>query len=437
MQYQEKMFNLSLEPNKLLGVQMYLFAILAPLSVTKWNKIVLVLLFLSALITFFYYITISKKLTFDKYSFGVILIFLSVFFVSLFSILINRDYLVADYLKSVVIGRMFTLITLTLNLLLFTVWLAIADERCVKRILKFGLFTAFTFILLGYWQVIGKLIGIPFFVDTRDWMHGVPAALRSIFPSRVTSIAEEPNFLSPILMECMLLIALLVEKKAIRLTMLGMTVIIVVLSFSGGAYVNFALICTFVFSLIALKTVLTGKTRISHFFVLLLVFCLLLVLMYLGTLLLDFIYFKLQHEATGGSSRSQFMVSFTSLLARSNLVQLIFGHGLGTMSVLDSFGMRSEDYLFRITNNYTLDMFWEGGVIGVGLILLFYFKLIYPGLKYGFKNNAYLIGAVMSFHFIVTSTYRSEYLSTHFLWVILMIFSIYKLAEFQSNNVNN
>lgn len=430
------MFNLNLEPNHRLEVHMYLFAFLAPLSVTQWNKLVVVILFLSALANIGYFLLLSKSMKFNKYATTVSLVFLSVVIVSFFSILINRDYLVAEYLNSVIIGRMFTVTALVLNFFIFLLWISNANEQSVLRVLKIGLVITIVFILLGYWQVIGRLLGIPFFIETRDWMHGVPAALRAVVPSRVTSIAEEPNYLSPILMECLILTALLVKKPLYKNVLLVMTFFIIILSFSGGAYVNFFLLCSFVFLFTFLKTVLTGSTRASHFFILLVVALLSIAIVYVGTFLIDFIYYKMSNEASGASSRSQFMISFVQLIAESSYTQLIFGHGLGTMSVLDEFGMRSEDYLFRITNNYVLDMFWESGAVGVLLIFVFFVILFYPGIKYGFVSRYYFLGSLMVFQLLVTSTYRSEYFSTHFSWVVFMIICIYQLAGFKLSESN-
>ncbi|MCR9641820.1 MULTISPECIES: hypothetical protein [Vibrio] len=425
------MHSIDLAPKKLLEAHMCLFALFAPLSVTQWNKIFLVILFLSSLLAFSYYLINSKTVSFEKYPVFVCLSFSSVFIISLFSILISRDYLVAEYLRTVIIGRMFTFFALMLNVIIFLLWISNATESSLKKFMKLALLSVLAFIALGYWQVIGKFLGIPFFIETRDWMHGVPAALRAVFPSRVTSIAEEPNYLSPILMESLILITFLVRHSFSRLVLLLLSFGIVILSFSGGAYVNFVLLLGFVFVFTFLKTVLTGKTRISHFFILVIVMVLVLLLIYVGTILIEFIYYKMSTEASGGSSRSQFMISFVQLITESNYTQLIFGHGLGTMSVLDEFGMKSEDYLFRITNNYILDMFWESGAIGVLMIFTFFMSLFYPCFKYGFTSVKYFLGGLLTFHLLIASTYRSEYLSTHFAWIVFLILCIYKLAELE------
>ncbi|MGY0616914.1 hypothetical protein [Vibrio sp. FJH11] len=425
------MHSINLAPKKLLEAHMCLFALLAPLSVTQWNKIFLVILFFSSLLVFTYFFISSTKINLEKYPSFVCLSFSSVFFISLFSILLSRDYLIAEYLKSVIIGRMFTFFSLMLNIFIFLLWASSAKERSLRKFIKLSLLSALIFIVLGYWQVIGKFLGIPFFIETRDWMHGVPSALRAVFPSRVTSIAEEPNYLSPILMESLILIVFLVRHSLTRLMLLLLTFGIVLLSFSGGAYINFILLLGFVFVFTFLKTVLTGKTRISHFFILVLIVVLVLFLIYIGTILIEFIYYKMSTEASGSSSRSQFMISFVQLITESNFTQLIFGHGLGTMSVLDEFGMHSEDYLFRITNNYILDMFWESGALGILMIFSFFMLLFYPCFKYGFTSVKFFIGGLLTFHLLIASTYRSEYLSTHFAWVVFLILCIYKMAELE------
>ena len=430
---------LNLSSKSSLEVHMYLFAFLAPYSVTQWNKAVLLLLLLSALFTLFYSLTLSKKLVSEPYSLKVIVIFLLIFVIALFAIIINRDHLVGNYLREVIVGRLFTLIALSFNLAILHLWLSTAEEKELKRILIIGFSSLLVFIMLGYWQLIGGYLGIPFFVETRDWMHGVPSALRAILPSRVTSIAEEPNFLAPLLIEFILLSLLLLKGKWNKRIIVGATLLILVLSFSGGAYVNLFLIAAMAFCLVALKTVMTSRVKITHFFVLTLFLAFSLAFAYFGTLIFEFIYYKFQHETSGGSSRSQFLVSLTKLLIESDLLQLVFGHGLATMSALNEFGMRSEDYLFRISNNFILDMFWEGGIASVLSILLYYSLLFYPGIKRFHISKWSYIGLLMSMHLVVTSTYRSEYLSTHFTWVIMLILTIYayekrtKLSE-QSND---
>ncbi|EEZ85187.1 conserved hypothetical protein [Vibrio harveyi 1DA3] len=61
-----KMHSIDLAPKKLLEAHVCLFALFAPLSVTQWNKIFLVILFLSSLLAFSYYLITSRKFSFEK-----------------------------------------------------------------------------------------------------------------------------------------------------------------------------------------------------------------------------------------------------------------------------------------------------------------------------------------------------------------------------------
>jgi len=412
-----------------LNVYSRLFAILAPLSVTQWNKMVLVTLFASSVFALLLHVTSTRKIQLDMNYGLIIVLFLSVFIIPLFSIIINRDYLVGEYLKSVIIGRLFTMVFMVLNATVILLWLSRANRTELVSFLKWCLFPALMFVLLAYWQLIGGLLGIPFFIETRDWMHGVPSTLRAVLPSRLTSIAEEPNFLAPILMETILLTVLLVKQTLFRLGAMFLTLIVVVLSFSGGAYVNLFLLGVISSIFIFLRSCLRQRIGIFQVIGVFIVVSIIVAISYWGVLLFDFISYKLQHEASGGSSRSQFLMSLINMLIESDLVQLIFGHGIGTMSILDEFGLRSEDYLFRITNNFFLDMFWEGGALSVTLILSFMTYLVLIGLKGFHCSNFYFIGMLMTFHLMITATYRSEYLSTHFIWVLTLIMVIYKIGR--------
>lgn len=424
---------IDLGPKAVVDRHMCLFSFLGIYSVTQWNKYVLVLLFLSSLLVLIYLAIIGHKVKKDSYSFKILSVFVLIYICSFIAIILNRDHLVDEFIKSVIVGRLFTLLALLANILVASIWISKINEHDACKFIRIGFYSLFIFIVLGYWQLIGGYLGIPFFIETRDWMHGVPGALRAILPSRITSIAEEPNFLAPLLIEFILLSYLIIRSGFNKFIFIGLTLVILILSFSGGAYVNLALVFAFMMSLVVIKLTFTGRIKVYHFFVLLISSAVFFILIYLGGLIFEFIYYKFQHEMTGGSSRSQFLISFIKLIINSDVSQLLLGHGLGTMSVLDEFGMLSEDYLFRISNNFILDMFWEGGVLSLSLILIFYFLLLYPGMNNFTKSNYYYIGLLMSFHLIVTATYRSEYLSTHFLWVIIMILTVYKCARLGEN----
>lgn len=421
---------------RLLSIFMFLFFIMGPLSTTQWNKIVVVILFSLAFITIFFCSLLSSKNRFWSLAIFPSLCYLCAFVVSLFAILLTREHLTGEFIDSVIVGRLFTFVTVLMMVYLLNVWLVASDEKQLNKALKIAFFVLLIFVLLGIWQFIGNLIGIPFFIETRDWMHGVPSAIRSLVPKRLTSISEEPNFLSPLLIEYLILIGLVIVRRSIKYTLYALGLFVALFSFSGGVYINLLLLI-FLYGVLSLfrslmKGVLNGKDIIF----ILSIFLFFVLIIFIGDILLDFLYYKVQGEAAGQSSRSQFLSSLMQLIADSNFSQLMFGHGMGTMGVLTSFGLPKEDFLFRITNNFYLDMLWEGGFIGLGFIIIFFMSLICFGLK-GYMNNHYIeAGLLFTMHMIVTSLYRSEYLSAHFVWVLSMVLVCYRLGYIKVQRVN-
>ena len=415
---------------------MFLFFIMGPLSTTQWNKIVVVIFFSLAFITILFCTLLSNKNRFWSLAFFSSLFYLCAFIVSLFAILLTREHLTSDFIDSVIVGRLFTFVTVLMMVYLLNVWLVASDEKQLKKALKIAFFVLFIFISLGIWQFIGNLIGIPFFIETRDWMHGVPSAIRSLVPKRLTSISEEPNFLSPLLIEYLILIGLVVVRRSIKYTLYALGLFVALFSFSGGVYINLLLLI-FVYGVLSLfRSLMNGVLNSKDIVFILSIFIFFVLIIFIGDILLEFLYYKVQGEAAGQSSRSQFLSSLIQLITDSNFSQLMFGHGMGTMGVLTSFGLPKEEFIFRITNNFYLDMLWEGGVIGLGFIILFFTSLLFFGLK-GYMDNRYIeAGLLLTIHMIITSLYRSEYLSAHFVWVLTIVLVCYRLGCIKNQRVN-
>ncbi|SUI75478.1 Lipid A core - O-antigen ligase and related enzymes [Shewanella morhuae] len=405
---------------------MIFFFIAGPFSITQWNKINILIIFILSSTTLLLTALLGRKLRFWLISFYPSLIYIFSFIVSLFALILTREYLTGEYFDSVIFGRLFTFITVSFVLFIINLWLSQVGNDELLRSLKITFSIGFCFVLLGHWQFIGNLFGIPFFIETRDWMHGVPAAIRSVLPMRLTSIAEEPNFLSPLLIEYLILTGLVVNGVLIRFGAYALGLFVLVLSFSGGVYVNLILILAFYSILSLYRSFTLSKIKIRDFiFLFFIVLCFGLVIS-IGNILIDFISVKLQGEAGGQSGRSQFLLSLTQLISNSDFSQLLLGHGMATMSVLTAFGLPKDEFLFRITNNFYLDMIWEGGFLGLFLILMFFIYLLFIGIKSYLINKYYEAGLLFTVHMMITCLYRSEYLSSHFLWVMTLIFICYK-----------
>ncbi|WP_162618123.1 hypothetical protein [Shewanella halifaxensis] len=426
-----------LSQRSILAAFMMIFLVIGPFSITELNKINVLILFLLSSVTLFFCLLCGRKLRFHSLSLIPSLFYLASFIVSLFAILLTRDYLTGEYVSGVIFGRLFTFLTVIFTVLIVNLWLSQVDRRQLEKALKVAFSIGLVFILLGHWQFIGNLLGIPFFIETRDWMHGVPAAIRSVVPRRLTSIAEEPNFLSPLLVEYIVLASLVIVRKKVKVIAYALGVFVIIFSFSGGVYINVMLLVMCIGFLSLYRSLISGHLKGQDFIFLFLVLLVGAILLSVGDILVEFLYYKFQGEAAGKSARSQFLTSLIVLISDSKASQLIFGHGMATMSVLTDFGLAKEEFLFRITNNFYLDMIWEGGFLGLTFVLLFFSYLLFIGFKHYLDNKYFEAGLLLTIHMMITCLYRSEYLSSHFMWVMTLIFICYRLGSMTNSSKKN
>lgn len=405
------------------------FIVLAPLSVTSANKIILVFLFGLCLLAIIFSSIIKDNFKLTSKAKILINSYLSVYLVGIISSIFHINILYGDYISSVFSGRLFTLIVF------FTVlFYTLASIESLSRITLFlygrlAFIVLFLFVIVGgFWQLTSFYTPIPFPFETRTWLHGVPASIAAILPQRLTSFAEEPNFFAPIIIEFLILARLFFSRSKLRKPFIYMGLFVLGMTFSAGAYVNLILIVSF-YILVNLKDSLK-KGDITKFQVLFIstVLILLLLILQFGGVLIDYIVAKFSNEVSGGSSRSQFLKSLTLLWLDGSAWQLLFGRGVATLSVLPVFGMEQSDFLFRISNNMFLDIIWESGLIGFFLLLFTFVPLFLRGYK-NRSNIFYESGMLLTVHLFITSLYRSEYLSMHFLWLIVLIFVCYKIGN--------
>ncbi|WP_323903692.1 hypothetical protein [Aeromonas hydrophila] len=295
--------------------------------------------------------------------------------------------------------------------------------------------STFVFLFFAYVQQLFFYLHIPFFVESRSDMHGVPQILRSIIPNRITSIAREPNFYAPILIETIIL-ARLIYSGFWQYIFIFSTLVILVLTFSGGAYVHLILL---LFFFIVQRMSFTGKGLISLIKILMvfLVFCFVAYIIFENevAILLDFIEAKTSTESSGTSFRSQVMSAIFSEWSSSSLKSLIFGHGIGTLAFFNEISEGGVYLDFAITNNFYLDYLWDTGIVGIILFVVFWGY----GVAFFFNRRKTSIffesGLLLFFSLLVTGLYRSEYVTTHFSWVLALVIVIYRVCYLSTKSI--
>jgi len=411
-----------------------LIILLAPMSITMWNKIFLVVIFcLSGLLLISTFFSPSKVALAKSQAIVVTLYFVmfAVGFISLMVSIVQPFGMVVD---SDTFGRIFTICVLFLMFLSGLSYMNSLNDKEFLKLRSLFLIPGLVFTFFGIYQLICNYTGMKFFIETRDWMHGVPLQVVHVFPKRLTSIAEEPSFLAPILVEFLILSAFLVVRPKRQYFLVGLSMCMLLMTFSGGAYVNTLSILIVATCLMLWKKPF-GKLHIS---VIVGVIVTIILVLSFGQPLIEFAINKFTHEATGGSSRSQFMSNLTGLIFDANTFNMLFGHGLTSLSYLSDFGMHVEDVLFRISNNMFIDVAWESGLVGGLFVLSVYGILFAKGIKIQFKKNTSLsLSLMLVTQALITAFYRSEYISTHFIWVLIVIFWALRYEELNLNLKEN
>lgn len=266
-------------------------------------------------------------------------------------------------------------------------------------------------------------------------MHGVPQVLRSIIPNRITSIAREPNFYAPILIESIIL-ARLIFSGFWKYVFIFSTLVILVLTFSGGAYAHLILL---LFFFIVQRMSFTGKGLMSllKIITVCLVFGLVAYMLFENevAILLDFIEAKTSTESSGASFRSQVMAAIFNEWSSSGLKSLIFGHGIGTLAFFSEISGDGVYLDFAITNNFYLDYLWDTGIVGIILFVVLWGY----GISFFFnrrkKSISFESGLLLFVSLLITGLYRSEYVTTHFSWVLALVIVIYRVCYLSTKDI--
>ncbi|MFT5813057.1 MAG: hypothetical protein ACI9VT_000797 [Psychroserpens sp.] len=403
-----------------------LIILLGPFSITQWNKPFLVLILILSCMLLASMSMSDRGLSLHKTEVMVVGLYLTILAIGFVTLLISHMNPYGMLIDSNTLGRVFTVSVLSTMLVSGLSYMNSLDDIKFRALKNLFIIPGLIFALFGIYQTYCNYIGISFVIETRDWMHGVPANIRDVFPKRITSIAEEPSFLAPILVEFLILCFFLIERKWLKYSLLAMTLVLLLMTFSGGAYVNISLIL-FIAIVILLWKFPFGRL---HLGVLVLVIACSSFLVIYGETLIDYVFTKLTHEASGGSSRGQFTSNLIGLFVSADTFSLMFGHGLTSLTYLSDFGMKTEDVIFRISNNMFIDIGWESGLIGVLLTIAMYGVLFTNGMKIQIGKSASLsLSLLLVFQLLITSLYRSEYISTHFIWMLILIFWVLRYEK--------
>ncbi len=411
--------------NNIIDMIILLFFLLAPLSITFFEK--QNLLIVTLLLSFYIFLNIKNinRVKMEKINLIFISSYILYIAISSIGMLFNFNKLNYNYL----INFSSRLTTLTIGLVILyaiNYWLD-RNPRKLKTIPRLSFYICTLFLLLAYYQIIALTYNLPF-VETRSFIYGSNSALNSSLGFRITSIAREPNYYSPLLFESLIIAWIFLKRKSFFIFSI-LTIIIMYKTYSTGVYLHAALLLGIF--------LLTKKTGASFKLILTIIILLLIpIIIYIGLDSTSLEYFsdKLKSEVSGDSTRSYVIVTIIAGFLDIPFINQLFGNGLNSLDFYNILAINNfKEIDFSISNNLFVDFLWDGGLFGILLFsigLLKIGKILFDSYR---KNKYFYASFLLFFSFLITSLYRSEYASLHFFWTIANIIILYRLGKEYKN----
>lgn len=415
---------------KLKGIYIaYFFLLIAPTFVCtivlKQIPIIAVIIafFLSAVSIY-----VQKKIVSDSYFKSIQILYFLPITISLFSCtlaLINyNDTNFYIYYSKFLPTRIINIIFYwTITTFLYSIFIKQKNYQKILYIYSIGIFIAFA--IIGLCQIMAMVLNLPFpDFGTRTHLHSISLP---ILPNlkRITSIADEPSYLVPFLIDATLIFIFL--RKYILATIL---VLLCVCSLSFGGYVNiFLLGCFYLF---------LNRKKIKVKYIYTTLFFLSIILITLGKYLLPLFEiilnrreFSSNFEASDSARTSVISLIF-EFIKESNWVYILFGHGPSSFKYLNLSKTLYDGSPFHTTsNNLFVDIAYEGGLFSLFCIILLFARLYYIFNKKEKKNNKNIIflSKILIAHLFLTSMYRADYVSPRFFSILLILGLLYKICK--------
>ncbi|MDE6498666.1 MAG: hypothetical protein K2L21_08400 [Muribaculaceae bacterium] len=276
--------------------------------------------------------------------------------------------------------------------------------------------------VFGVWQMVSSVTGIwcPEVATRGDAYFARDAGFR-----RLTSLADEPSFLVPFLIEGILLSLYL--KNYIISTIL---LLLLLFSFSLGGYAELAMLFAAGLYFSDNKTRTRGIACVVFFV------CLLFIIY---PELFDIISFFLSERKelqsgfkaadTGRTLTYTYpLISFIN----SDVGTMLFGHGPASFKYLmTTVGLGN---MFTSSNNMYIDVLYEGGIVSIVCImaLLIYSWKKITRLVTNYNRKDSIIVKLFFLHILLSSCYRGDYSSPRFISMFLILICFYKSLKFKN-----
>lgn len=296
-------------------------------------------------------------------------------------------------------------------------------------------------LVFGWWQLAHYVFGAPFInIETRNYIHSIDKNIGLGF--RVTSIAEEPAYLIPYLIDLFIIvfyktIPSLSKSFCVRNMLLVGVIGLLLFTLSLSAYCNFLLVLLLVYFFMR-----RNKRKFVFGFIL---GILATSVVLLGGNIFFSVLKRLDLEQLLASDRLQEgYLPIMHILSDSSPFTLLFGYGPKGFDYMRQFvfyvtGWQTGKPIAVTSHVIFIDFFVEYGLIGLFLLVGLFCLLWYMTTsiyRYGGGRGAQLLVA----NLLICCFYTADYASPRFTILVAIIVCLYienKRRYFHENNRHN
>ncbi|KUF42860.1 hypothetical protein AS361_05715 [Myroides marinus] len=310
------------------------------------------------------------------------------------------------------------------NLLVLSSFVLSVNYLCFVRksvdftfIVKCYYLTCCLILISVVWQALDLYLNIPikFPIETRSNVHGNTSEVD--LANRLTGYAMEPSYLAPFLIEFIVFSFFLIKRRLFRGGAIAIGVILLFLTYSPSSYITFMLIILVYF-----------WYKFRKAFILVLCIPMTLVYLFLSSFHNVSAFEYLYDRITGVESSSRFetIANSLSFMFENGVFVLFFGNGIKSFSLLHTAGGVYRDS-YETSNNLFIDVFFECGLIGLSILLIFFTFVLKKILEMKSSSRG-LFALLLWVDILLSSMFRADYAT---LRVFILFYFIFVLVYYK------
>jgi hypothetical protein len=371
---------------------------------------------------FFSLLLFLKKMEIHKEDIYIIVFFFFPFYFSFASCLFSMIVLGKSFLEYYpsTFGRMMN-ITLYLGIFLCIIHRKNTHTITTKEVLSSYLFGSYILLFFGIWQILNVVFNVPVpDFNTRDLFYFENGSAAAFFTKkRITSIAREPAYLVPYLIDAFIILF----YTSNRFILMVLFLILLYFSFSLSGYINIIFVVLLIFCF-KKKNAFSNKLFVTIIFLL----CCICGYMLRDSILI--VLRRLNPDILLNSGRLQEIILPLKYMFSTavSLYNFVFGFGpKGYIYIASFIPYRRGSLLSSAVTSHVIfvDLFIEHGIIGLVVIVLLFIYLLKIATKI-YKKNSNMLGLMLCIHLFITSLYTSDYASPRFIIFVMFILFLYK-----------